>query len=156
MPLRFGCRRFSLHECLPCFISLVLQNGEWSTSLADPVQAMQRDASRFSLFPPGPPCVPWPPANASLPAAAWSILHTHGILQLVVFAGLHLAPLVPPAGGVGGLLLSTTIAWKISLGYAVHPLPNGGDALQPLSSVRWALLQISSRSLAVGSLEPFA
>ena len=117
---------------------------------------MRRDASRFSLsHPTHPVCLGLRP-NASLPAAAWSILRTHGILQLVVFAGLHLAPLVPPAGGVGGLLLSTTIAWKISLGYAVHPLPNGGDALQPLSSVRWALLQISSRSLAVGSLEPFA
>ena len=125
-----------------------------------PVQAVRRDASRFFAFPPDPPCVLWPPASSP----GHCLLAGSNLVNLACawhsatcrFCGSALAPLVPPAGGVGGLLLSATIAWQISLGCAVHPLPNGCDALQPLSSVRWTLLQISSRSLAVGSLEPLA
>ena len=88
------CSRFYLHECFSRFICLHLQKGE-SVCIPRNIRFKPCDEMHlvFSLsHPTHPVCFGLRPvlqATASLPAPTWSILHARGILQLVVFAGLH-------------------------------------------------------------------
>ena len=161
MPLRFAAAGFT---CMSAFLvssACTCRMENRTASLAKSGSSRATRCISFLAFPPDPPCVLWPPASS--PCQCLLV----GYSRVNLACAWH-STTYRFCGSAFGFSCSTsrwcglsfcfqsTLSEPFSLGHAVHPLPNGCDALQSLSSVRRTFLQIRSRSLAVGSLEPLA